>query len=595
MKTPFVFFLALLFAADSTSARAGLPSLISCEMVQGPIGRRLDRYLCWAEQVGFSGAVLVAMDGQIVLHKAYGLADRKQDAANRIDTVFSFGSIAKQFTAAAIMKLEETGKLSTDDPITKFFDNVPADKAGITIHHLLTHTAGLIDSHGIHDFQQMDRDTAVRTILKSRLLSQPGEEFSYSNSGYSLAAAIVELVSSRDYVDYMRDEIFAPAGMTETAFMGNDIWTAGRAARIYRGERDNGTPPEKPGPYWVLLGNGGVVTTVGQMYLWDRALRTERVLSEKSKRKIFTPYKNDYGYGWDVLTTKRGTTKHAHNGGSSLGLSAEFQRYVEEDGALILASNATIGDSLAIEYMAAPLSRLVFQDQDELPAPPGLSIPDAMERARLEGKYSFSDGDHFAIWNEGGQPFFGVAGQTALEIVDPEIRSRAADLGPLNERAKTIVQALLNDDSHPLQIALTKTEENPEQRAARWARIFRNWEQRMGEFVRVEVLGSGPVRQYSESETATWVRLHSEKRSRLCRLHWEKGQLRSLGGQAIPYPFYGPLRLQEDDRALVFHFDTGRRLELAIDFGRGGEPEAISIFGPKGPIRAQRIAPVNAN
>lgn len=580
--------LAVLFSL-APPARGDLPADLAREVVEAPIGTRIDRYLSWAEQFGFSGAVLLAMDGKIVLHNAYGLADREKGVPSRIDNLYSFGSITKQFTAAGVMKLEQEGRLNTDDKITKYFDDVPSDKAEITIHQLLTHSSGLDDYHGLHDFQKMDRDTAVKIILNKKLLAAPGKRFAYSNSGYTLAAAIIELVTGRDYVEYMKEEIFAPAGLNETGFMGERITETDRGAHVYRGDRDNGTPAEKVGPYWVLLGNGGVVSTVGQMYLWDRALRGESILSAAAKKKIFTPYINDYGYGWDVLTTNRGTTKHAHDGGSSLGLSAEFQRYIEEDGALILASNASIGDTLAIDYLVAPLERLVFNEGPELPEPPALAPQTLDDAKKYVGEYELSSGGRFVIYDQNGQLFLGTAGQPAVEALDAGTIQRADEFTRLNERAGAITEAVFHGNLSPLEDALSPKNEQPERRAARWADILKSWTNGKGKFQRIEVLGTASVPQEQEPDPVTWIRIHMADDTRLFRFHWKDGKIWGLGGDAWAYPRYQAMRLTDKNRAIAFDFASGLASEIEFGTGADGEIDKLSVKSGQSRVKATKI------
>ena len=136
---------------------------------------RLDIHMSALEDAGFSGTVLVAREGEIVLHKGYGLADRRREIACRPDTIFDLGSVTKQFTATAILKLEMAGKLRTDDTLTKHFEGIPRDKAGITLHQLLTHTSGLDHAYG-KDENYAPRDVALQVFFKMPLLFTPGRE-----------------------------------------------------------------------------------------------------------------------------------------------------------------------------------------------------------------------------------------------------------------------------------------------------------------------------------------------------------------------------------------------------------------------------------
>ena len=190
-ETTYVALLTLWLAIPTDPARAQTP-------VHGPKAARIHEYLTRATAFGFSGSVLVARDGEIVLHAGYGKADRDAGVPVTPETVFDIGSITKQFTAAAILALEEEGKLRVEDPISRFFDEVPADKRAITVHLLLTHSSGLRGGFG-GDYQRMPRDSLVRLVLDSELLWAPGTRFRYSNEGYSLLGAIVEQLSGRSY------------------------------------------------------------------------------------------------------------------------------------------------------------------------------------------------------------------------------------------------------------------------------------------------------------------------------------------------------------------------------------------------------------
>lgn len=210
---------AVPLAAALTVALAALPATGSTTRPE--LRGALDEYLSRLEGLGFAGVALVADDGEIVLAEGYGLADRDRGIPWTTGTVSSVGSITKQFTGAAIMKLVSDGKLATDDPITRFFEDVPEDKRGITVHHLLTHTAGLTDVLG-GDFELVERDELVSRAMAEPLVGPPGDEYRYSNLGYSLLGAIVENVSDRGYEEFLRAELLAPAGAFE---LGSDVAT----------------------------------------------------------------------------------------------------------------------------------------------------------------------------------------------------------------------------------------------------------------------------------------------------------------------------------------------------------------------------------
>jgi CubicO group peptidase (beta-lactamase class C family) len=318
-------------------------------VVNGPVGQKLDAYLTTQEKAGLHATALVARNDQILLHKGYGFANRKQQVRNSTATIFDIGSITKQFTAAAVMKLESEGKLSTDDHLAKYFDNVPGDKSGITLHHLLTHTAGLDHEYG-EDTDVAPRDDTVRLILSKPLLSAPGTKYRYSNPGFSLLAAIVEKVSGKPWERYLSDTFFKDAGMLTTGYR-LPKWNLAEMSHNYNKGVDNGVPYDRSwgpeGPYWHLFGNGGILMTTADMFKWHRALEGTEALPEAAKKKMWTgyvrtdaPFEEYYCYGWTTRKTERGSTVVSHNGGSDFGVAAAFHRFIDDKIVVILFSNS---------------------------------------------------------------------------------------------------------------------------------------------------------------------------------------------------------------------------------------------------------------
>lgn len=307
-------------------------------LVSGEKGTKLDAIFSDLAKEGFSGAILIARDGQVVLKKAYGLANIEKKIPVTTDTVFYLASVSKHISAAAILKLESQGKLKTSDPISKYLDGVPEDKQGITIHHLLTHTSGLINMYG--DYKEvLDRDTAVAKTLATELQSAPGKKWSYSNAAYNLVAAIIEKASGRRFVDFLKEEIFEPAGMTSTGTVyEKDRWPADQVALCYEGGWDNGCHLDWE-PTWKRMGAGGIITNVEDMYRWHLALQGDKVLNAAAREKLFSPHFNTYGYGLYIEKNKRGLEVQQHSG-SLFGFRTMFIRYPSRNGVLILLANS---------------------------------------------------------------------------------------------------------------------------------------------------------------------------------------------------------------------------------------------------------------
>lgn len=346
-------------------ALAGYARLVSAQpeaepiangTVKGEIATQIDRRLSELADKDFSGAVLVVQSGKVILAKGYGLADRERKVAYTTDTVFDIGSITKPFTGAAILKLEMEGKLNITDPITKYFRVVPEDKKEITLHHLLTHTAGFKDSLG-EDYDKISRDDFVKMALASPLRTKPGKSYAYSNVGYSLLGAIIEQVTGASYEKYLHDRLFEPAGMAKSGYV-LPKWGKDELAHGYQKDKHWGTPLDhawaEDGPYWHLRANGGLLSTVGDLYRWSVALQGDAVLSKEAKQKYFTPHVSEgflsggsqYGYGWSISKNGQGKKVWEHNGSNGI-FFADFRIYPDDHGVLILATNAA-----GLKYMS---------------------------------------------------------------------------------------------------------------------------------------------------------------------------------------------------------------------------------------------------
>ena len=323
-------------------------------------------FLSEAMPDGASGTVLVAVADDIVLCDGFGLADRAAEIETDCDTAYDVMSITKQFTAAAILKLEMLGKLDVEDRLTDVLGSVPDDKRDITIHHLLTHTAGLVEALG-DDYEPLSRDALLSEALGSDLISDPGEEHHYSNTGYSVLAAIVEIVSGQTYDEFVVEHLFEPAGMTKTGY-AKPGWHDSHVAVEYDAQGSaQGRPYEHPwdddGPYWNLRGNGGVLSTAADMFRWHVALTGDEILSAEAKAKLFEPYVDEgqgdtfYGYGWVVEDTDLGSAVW-HDGGNGRS-HAEYWRFLEHDLMLFWVTNQESRDG---SWELSDLEEVIWDD-----------------------------------------------------------------------------------------------------------------------------------------------------------------------------------------------------------------------------------------
>jgi CubicO group peptidase (beta-lactamase class C family) len=281
-------------------------------MVQPPASwDGLDFRMKWEADQGFSGVVLVARDGNVAFHKAFGMANRDKNIAMRPDTILAIGSTAIDFTKAGVLLLVERGKLKLDDPITKHLEGVPDDKKSMTIRHLMTGRSGLPDFHDVptdrdKDHSWIDRAEAVRRILGQELHFEPGQRRQHSHSAFGLLAAIIEMVSGQTYQDFTREHLFKPAGMKDTGFFG-DQYAEERMAVGYGPRKDGeiNAPPYWGRTSWLVMGSGGQTSTAEDMWRWMQAVKGGKLLSKESLQIYAGPGEGILAggdmYGFDIF------------------------------------------------------------------------------------------------------------------------------------------------------------------------------------------------------------------------------------------------------------------------------------------------------
>ena len=341
---------------------------------------KIDTYLESSVANGFSGVVLVSKKGEIILSEGYGWADRKNKIPNTPSTVFNIGSVTKQFTASAILKLVEQGKIKTSDKISTYFDQTPVDKRDISIHQLLTHTSGISNRTGGFRYDEASKEQFLNEFFTPELNSKPGTKHQYANANYILLTAIIESVSGQTYSSFLNDYLFVPSLMNSTGYKSVNFSTERLAHGYYYNRNDEqwtdwGTTQQHL-PYndkhWYSIGKGDIHSTVEDLYKWHVALENNVVLASKTRLVQETPYvaENDsktsfYGYGWAISQSNRNTKIVAHNGSNGLYF-ADFVRFIDDDVVVIYITNAFLGPES--EKVAREIGKMIF-DSNYRPSP----------------------------------------------------------------------------------------------------------------------------------------------------------------------------------------------------------------------------------
>jgi CubicO group peptidase (beta-lactamase class C family) len=301
----------------------------------GTLGERLDTRLKEYEQEGFSGSVLIAVRDTVVLENGYGFADLENRTRNGAETLYEMASITKTLTAAAILRLESDGKLATSDRLSRFLGAFPPPKDRATVHHLATHTAGLV-VEGTDLYTGPDRDRFLADIKRVPAESPPGAPYRYTNAGYAVLAAIVETAAREPFERYLHRVFLEPAGMRAAGFLGESAETDPRRARQYAAS-PQGPTPAGPDPYgWGSRGATGLVASVGDVYRWVLALHDGTVLSPSAQEKMFTPWSEE-SYGWHIDSA--GGRLRRHKGGGLRHGATQILWFPDDSVIIVWASN----------------------------------------------------------------------------------------------------------------------------------------------------------------------------------------------------------------------------------------------------------------
>lgn len=374
------------------------------------------RRLCraTAETGLFSGAVLVADRGEIIYQEAFGLANREWGIANATNTKFRLASVSKQFCSMLVMQLVQEGAVNLDDTIKDFLPYYREDTGDrITIHHLLSHQSGIKDFTSSFDYRRTisrssyGKDEFIKQHCSGDLVNEPGTIYSYCNAGYCILGRVIEKATGKTYEQNLHDRIFEPLGMHDSGYDRNRYVIKNRASGYTYGpfgleNADYIEMDSTPGA------SGALYSTVEDMFLWDRALYTDKLLEQKFRDLMFTPNKDVpevkaaggrprsvYGYGWQIYTRAhpitRRRTKVINHGGAILGFRAMENRLVDDDAFVIVLCNQ--GDTYggtevwnAVVALSAELIHIVTEQPFKMPGKARITQDQRMYRiVKTEG------------------------------------------------------------------------------------------------------------------------------------------------------------------------------------------------------------------
>ena len=314
-----------------------IAGLAACQSPrENQTSKRIDEIVRFRTEIKeFSGSVLIAKGDDIVFSKAYGLANIEWNIPNTTTTKFRLGSITKQFTAAAILLLEEEGKLKLEDPVRSHWPEAPRSWDKVTIFHLLTHTSGMPQPDDTWRFSEGPAEETVSHFRDKPLEFEPGTEYRYSNSGFILLAYLIERVSGQTYSDFLQERILKPLGMKDSGVESNGPIVLNRASGYADG--DDGFVNAAYLSMPSSIGSGALYSTTEDLLRWTQGLFGGKLLKASSLEKMLTPFKEGYGLGVEI--SKEKDVKVIVHGGSIEGFTALLAYYPDEKMTLVVLAN----------------------------------------------------------------------------------------------------------------------------------------------------------------------------------------------------------------------------------------------------------------
>lgn len=477
-------------------------------IIHGELGISLDDYLSRMEAFGFHGAMLVEVDGEVVLAKGYGTADHGRDLPITTQTIFDIGSLGKQFIAAGVLLLESRGRLSVSDVIEDHLEDVPEDKHGITIHQLLTHTAGLPYLPRADD------------ALDEQLTSAPGERWAYSNVGYTILGRVIDAVAGEPFEDFITREVFREVGMNETWFRKDLPGAQPHMARAYTDDTDQGTPAEMRLPA-SLRGAGDVMSTLSDLLQWEHALRKHAILDDSSTDRFFAEHaRNDadtmgYAYGWMIFRTARDTRVVSHAGNYG-GFNCDYRRYIDENMTIVCLSNQFINGRSMRDAVMNNVSLIAIGADAKWPPKP-LKPNVAGDETGLSGQFEIESGGMIKVEQIGDRLHLRGDSQAAMTAVFlPDVNEAEREFAAFaNHESERVVRGLMAGDTEPFSEHVSPSLPHSASRsiAERCAAMI----DELGPFAQCEALGAVLV---SESNGRVVVRAAFERGERLIQLTW---------------------------------------------------------------------------
>lgn len=544
---------------------------------------QLKEYLNFLDNAGFSGQILVAEKGKILSNSAFGYSNKETMRQVSSSTVFNIASLTKQFTASAILWLEQNGELNTSDTLGKFWDTIPVDKRGITIHQLLSHNAGF-GRQAVQTDEIISKNELLKEIFSSKLINKPGSVFQYSNSGYEILAAIVEKVSGVSFKEFIRQTFIIPNNLTHTYFNTDDLVEINHEIALGYNEWKEVSNCFSQSTNWNNTGGSNILSTTEDLYKWFTLIRTDKILNSTQRSKLFsastkTDEEEEYGYGWYLTKTATGKQLIYH-GGDISGYHSEFRYYPEDDKTIIILTNQELFGFGIFKYrIASNIFKTISGIQISFPLKTTKRKRDDLYK--YCGIYQLDSISSFKIWINGGQLTIGTSGQEAVDLFIPKATRIQSNLKSSSENSLILLNSVIcGKDEKAKQIMSTKSlgfylpalKEN-----------YNACSNAFGGTPVVSLLGTIPAYWSGDNLSRSYIKLNFPAASSTFYFGWTPKDIYDItANNDRPFPLIYPIIFIDQKKCISYNLDNSNSTEMQFNANKKGIIKGLTIIDENG-------------
>lgn len=531
----------------------------------------LNEYLIFLNNAGFSGQILVAEKSKVICNQSFGFANKETMYPITSATSFNIGSLTKQFTATAIMWLEQNDKLSTSDTLGKFWETLTPDKKSITIHQLLTHTSGF-GREVFKSSEPISKDDLLNQIFSSKLLNTPGTLFQYSNSGYEVLAAIVEKVSGIPFKEFIRQKFIIPYNFNDTYFNTDSLIGIDHKIAFGYNEWKQVSNSLSQSTNWSTTGASNILSTMEDLFKWFSLVHSEKILNPVETSRLFSSFvktdeDEEYSYGWYSTKTSAGKQLIYH-GGDIKGFHSEFRYYPEEDRVIIILTNQELFTLGIFKYrIASNIYKTLSGTQVDFPIETTKLKTDILYK--YCGIYQLDSSNSFKIWINGGQPTIGTWGQMSINLIVSKKSSNQINLDSISEKSLQLMNSVINGNEE-----IAKKMLSPKGFDFYYPSLkekYMAYSMAMDGNPSISLGGTIPAYWRGDGFSRTYLKLNFATGSSTFYLGWGAEDINDVTiNNDRPFPLIYPLIFKNENNCLVYDLDNANKTTIDFIINKNG-------------------------